>query len=94
MTKPDVFTTAAERSRRYLDSLPTRPVAPDPEAVARLTKLDIPLQNYPIDPARVVEELDDIVSGATMAMAGPRFFGFVIGATHPAARHTANVPIS
>ena len=50
-----------------------------------MKRLDIPLQDEQIDPSRVIEELDDVVTNATMAMAGPRFFGFVIGATHPAA---------
>ncbi|HKZ72801.1 MAG TPA: hypothetical protein VJ011_01985, partial [Steroidobacteraceae bacterium] len=70
---------AARRAARYLASLPERPVAPRPEAVRRLTELDIPLQDEPLDPHRVLAELDELVSPATMAMAGPRFFGFVVG---------------
>ena len=36
--------------------------------------------------ARVLARLDDVVSPATMAMAGPRFFGFVIGGALPGDR--------
>ena len=76
---------AARRAAEYLATLPGRSVAPDPAAVQRLTALDVPLQEEPRDPAQVLAELDDVVTPATMAMAGPRFFGFVIGGSLPAA---------
>jgi glutamate/tyrosine decarboxylase-like PLP-dependent enzyme len=75
----------ARRAADYLASLPERPVAPDPAAVRRLALLDVPLQDEPHDAQRVLAELDDFVTPATMAMAGPRFFGFVIGGSLPAA---------
>jgi glutamate/tyrosine decarboxylase-like PLP-dependent enzyme len=76
---------AARRAADYLASLPRRRVAPHPEAVRRLSALDVPLQEEPHDPQRVLAELDELVTPATMAMAGPRFFGFVIGGSLPAA---------
>jgi glutamate/tyrosine decarboxylase-like PLP-dependent enzyme len=76
---------AARRAAEYLASLPERRVAPTPEAVRRLAALDIPLQEDPRDPQRVLAELDELVTPATMATAGPRFFGFVIGGSLPAA---------
>jgi glutamate/tyrosine decarboxylase-like PLP-dependent enzyme len=76
---------AARRAAEYLASLPERPVAPQPEAVRRLSALDVPLQDDPRDAQLVLAELDEIVTPATMAMAGPRFFGFVIGGSLPAA---------
>jgi glutamate/tyrosine decarboxylase-like PLP-dependent enzyme len=76
---------ATERSVRYLKSIETRRVSPTDDAIAGLARFDVPLQNEPIDPQRVLKELDDIGSPATMAMAGPRFFGFVIGGSLPAA---------
>ena len=76
---------AARRAAEYLASLPERQVAPDPEAVRRLSLLDVPLQHEPHDAQSVLAELDELVSPATMAMAGPRFFGFVIGGSLPAA---------
>ncbi len=76
---------AARRAAEYLASLPERRVAPTAEAVRRLARLDIPLQHESLDPQRVLAELDELVSPATMATAGPRFFGFVIGGSLPAA---------
>jgi glutamate/tyrosine decarboxylase-like PLP-dependent enzyme len=76
---------AAQRSAAYLDSLGRRPVRPDPAAVLPLARLDEPLPESPTDPASVLALLDELVSPATMAMAGSRFFGFVIGGSLPAA---------
>jgi glutamate/tyrosine decarboxylase-like PLP-dependent enzyme len=76
---------AADRAALYLEGLDGRAVAPDPEAVARLERLRTELPDDPEDPERVLELLDEYVSPATMAMAGPRFFGFVIGGALPAA---------
>ena len=42
------------------------------------------LAESPTDPGEVIHLLDSIGSPATMAMAGPRFFGFVIGGSLPA----------
>ena len=80
-----LLTATTERSLAYLDSLNERPVAPKPAAVANLSAFDVPLQDNPIAAADVLKELDEIGTPATMAMAGPRFFGFVIGGSLPAA---------
>ncbi len=75
---------AARRAASYLDGLDRRPIAPSAEAIAALAAMDVPLPEGPSDAAVVLEELDRRVSPATMAMAGPRFFGFVIGGALPA----------
>ena len=74
---------AADRAARYLDGLASRLVAPDAEAVAALARLREPLPVAPSDPTATLALLDDLVSPATMGMAGGRFFGFVIGAALP-----------
>ena len=74
---------ASRRAIAYLDSLKDRPVRPDPDAVARLSELDVPIPEKPTAPSEVLAQLDQFISPATMAMAGPRFFGFVIGGSLP-----------
>ena len=79
----DLLSDAASRASRYLEALPERAVAPDPAVVEQLGALDIALPDGPTDARAVLAELDSF-SGATMAMTGPRFFGFVIGGALPA----------
>jgi glutamate/tyrosine decarboxylase-like PLP-dependent enzyme len=76
-----------ETSRRaisYLEGLDERSVAPSPEAIAGLDRLEEALPDHPGDALETVRFLDEVCSPGTMAMAGPRFFGFVIGGAHPA----------
>ncbi|HJP87356.1 MAG TPA: pyridoxal-dependent decarboxylase [Gemmatimonadaceae bacterium] len=79
-----VLDDVVARAKRYLRSVNERRVAPTPEAVARLKALDVPLQNQPIPPEKVVEELDRFAEPATLTISGPRFFGFVNGGSLPA----------
>ena len=78
-----ILDDAARRARQYLETLDTRPVAPNPTAVAALTQLEEPLPEQGGDPAQTLGLLDRAVSPATMGMAGARFFGFVIGGALP-----------
>ena len=81
----DILRDAADRSIAYLDGLGDRRVSPSPEAVAALSALNVDLPDTSTDPGAVLQRLDEMVSPATMAMAGGRFFGFVIGAALPTA---------
>jgi glutamate/tyrosine decarboxylase-like PLP-dependent enzyme len=78
-----LLTDAAGRAVRYLDTLNERSVAPSPEAIAGLKAFDEPLPDGPVDPLDTIRLLDEAGSPATTAMAGPRFFGFVIGGAIP-----------
>src|SRR5262249_46675741 len=75
----------SRRAAAYLEGLDARKVAPDPAAVAALDAFDGDLPEMPDDPHKVIDLLDRYGSPATMAMAGPRFFGFVIGGSLPVA---------
>ena len=78
-----ILDDAARRARQYLERLGTRSVAADAASVAGLRELDETLPQQGCDPAETLGLLDRTVSPATMAMAGPRFFGFVIGGALP-----------
>lgn len=76
---------AAARASRYLAGLADRGVAPTPHAVQALAGFGQPLPRTPQPAEAVLAQLDALGSPATMAMAGPRFFGFVIGGALPVA---------
>jgi glutamate/tyrosine decarboxylase-like PLP-dependent enzyme len=80
----DLLNDVTARALAFLEGIDERHVGPDPAAIARLAELDYPLPAGPSDPRAVVAELDGHVD-ATMGFVGPRFFGFVIGGTLPAA---------
>ena len=87
---PDKATTAAlERAHAHvlawLDSLPDRPVPPQLEVADLVERLGRDLPEGPSDPAEVVELLAEASEPGLTAMPSGRFFGFVIGGTHPAA---------
>ena len=73
----------ASRASRYLESLEARSVAPTQEAIAALGNFEQPFPEQESTAQAVVAELDQIGSPATMASAGARFFGFVIGGALP-----------
>ena len=79
----ELLVDAANRSIRYLESLATRGVAPSLDAIAKLSALSEPLPERPAPAGEALRLLDEIGSPATMATAGPRFFGFVIGGSLP-----------
>lgn len=81
----DLLTETAARAVQYISQIGNRPVAPSPEAVANLQALGGALPQGPSDPAETMRLLDDIGSPATVATTGGRYFGFVTGATLPAA---------
>lgn len=80
-----VLEDVSERAISYLESLDKRKVPPSREAITHLAKLKDDLPEDSTSAVEVIAELDDFVSPATMAMAGPRFFGFVIGGSMPEA---------
>jgi glutamate/tyrosine decarboxylase-like PLP-dependent enzyme len=80
----DLLDDAAKRASRYLESLDTRSVAPQKEAIAALARFDRAFPEHTSTAEAVLAELDEIGSPATMASAGGRFFGFVTGGALPA----------
>jgi glutamate/tyrosine decarboxylase-like PLP-dependent enzyme len=79
----DLLKDTARRAGRYLESLDARSVAPTKEAIAALSHFEQAFPEQGSTAEAVVAELDEIGSPATMASAGGRFFGFVIGGSLP-----------
>ena len=69
----------------YLEGIGDRRVAPEPDAVAKLSALRGPLPPGPTSPETVLHLLNEFGSPATVANSGGRYFGFVNGGTVPAA---------
>jgi hypothetical protein len=65
----DLLDDAAKRASRYLESLDTRSVAPQKEAVAGLARFDQAFPEHTSTAEAVLAELDEIGSPATMASA-------------------------
>lgn len=80
----NLLNDVAQRSGRYLDNLSDQPVMPDSGAIERLGALGGPLPNQGMAPLDIVRALDDIAAPATIASAGPRYFGYVTGGALPA----------
>ncbi len=79
----ELYSFAFERACEHLDNLPSRKVAPEAAAIERLDELHVPLSDEGTEPLQVIEELNRYMAPATVAMSGPRYFGFVIGGTYP-----------
>jgi len=74
---------AAQRGIAYRESCEKRSVAPLPGAVADVSRFMEPLPENGAADDEVLALLDQVGSPASMATAGPRFFGFVIGGSLP-----------
>lgn len=76
---------AAQRAGKYLDEIKTRRVSPGKVAIRALEKFDQDLPSEGWDGEEVLKFLDEVGSPATVASAGSRYFGFVVGGSLPAA---------
>src|SRR5438445_11810918 len=81
----DLLNLAADKARRYVQSIAGRGVGPSEAALAALAELHEPFPLSPCDPMAVIKRLDEIGSAATVATTGGRYFGFVNGGMVPAA---------
>jgi glutamate/tyrosine decarboxylase-like PLP-dependent enzyme len=76
---------AARHALKHLDGLRDRPVEATVSLEEVRRRFDIPLDQEGLSPVDVIEHLARSSEGAIVGSAGPRFFGFVIGGSLPAA---------
>ena len=74
---------AAGRAIEYLEHLDQRPVGPRVEDIQNLQLFNEPIPPGATNPLETIALLDRVGSRGTMAIAGRRFFGFVIGGSLP-----------
>jgi glutamate/tyrosine decarboxylase-like PLP-dependent enzyme len=80
-----VLRRAAELAQEHLDELPDRRVGASTGYEDTVAALDRPFADDGEDPVAVLEHIAAVVTPATVASPGPRYFGFVTGGALPAA---------
>ena len=85
MYDPAPLRAAVRHAEVFLASLPERPVRATADAARLREVLGGPLADAGIAPERVIDDLARGADPGLIATAGPRFFGFVIGGSVPAA---------
>jgi len=80
-----VLDTAVARAQEFLAGLATRPVRAKATVSELRERLGQPLGELGLAPETVISELARDAEPGLVASAGPRYFGFVIGGSHPAA---------
>ena len=81
----ELLARTAELSADFLESLDTRPVLPEIDHEALRAALARPLQDEPMEPSDVLEQLVADAEPGIAGIPGGRWFGFVIGGALPAA---------
>lgn len=81
----EVLARAHDHALRWLATLTDRDVPPRASVAEVAAALGTDLPDGPTDPVEVIDHLAEAAEPGLTAMPSGRFFGFVIGGTHPAA---------
>jgi glutamate/tyrosine decarboxylase-like PLP-dependent enzyme len=81
----ELLTAAADHAATYLESVNERPVRAQLDPAVVGDAFDWRLPDDPLDPKLVLDELVAQAEPGIAALGSPRYFGFVIGGTLPAA---------
>ncbi|HET7169665.1 MAG TPA: pyridoxal-dependent decarboxylase [Candidatus Limnocylindrales bacterium] len=82
---PGLLRRTTELAIEFLSSLPERPVGASSDRAGLLAGLGGPLPRIGLPAEAVIEDLVRAAEPGLMAIPGPRYFGFVIGGSLPAA---------
>jgi glutamate/tyrosine decarboxylase-like PLP-dependent enzyme len=80
-----LFERATEHASRFRDRIEERPPRPVIAAAELEALFDAPTPELGADPLQVIDALNAAANPGLTASPGPRFFGWVIGASHPVA---------
>ena len=80
----EVLRRAAAHAEAYRAHSAIADAAPARNYAGSLAAFDAPLPQTGSDPAQVIDDLERLALPGLRNMTGPRFFGWVIGASHPA----------
>ncbi len=81
----ETLSDTAKRAANYLRRIGERRVAPPTAAIDGLKALAGPLPDSAASPDEILALLDNVAAPATVASAGGRYFGFVVGGAVPGA---------
>ena len=84
-TTDPLLERARAHAAAFIAGLHDRPVAPRAPHRDLVAAVDAPLPEEPQDPGLVVDALASAADPGLVACAGPRYFGFVTGGSHPVA---------
>ncbi|WP_085907200.1 pyridoxal phosphate-dependent decarboxylase family protein [Kiloniella majae] len=81
----ELLRNAYERSERYLSEIDSQRVFPATSDLTALTGFEEPFPETGHAPEDILRQLDELGASATVASAGSRYFGFVVGGSLPVA---------